>query len=182
MRALRGELSYKNTTNLFIFMMKSLIINNLEFAQNQQKLVDSFEVSSLKRLTEALALHDKNSKSAIIHFELAGDCKQLSQPSLHLRIKTELPVICQRCLEEMLIHLDLSFDYLISNTAIDAVDENDEIDWLEASHEMDLHALIEDELLLALPIAPVHEKNCTKLSMQSGEKPNPFAMLKGKIK
>lgn len=163
-------------------MMKTLIINNLEFVQKQQKLIDSFEVSSLKRLTETLALHDKNAEPATINFELTGDCKQFSQPSLHLRIKTELPVICQRCLDEMLISLDLSFDYLISNTTINELDENDEIDWLEANNEMNLQELIEDELLLAMPIAPVHEKNCTKLSTQSGEKPNPFAVLKGKIK
>ena len=58
-------------------------------------------------------------------------------------------------------------------------DENDEIDWLEPSQEMNLSELIEDELLIAIPIAPVHEANCAKSNMQSGEKPNPFAVLKG---
>lgn len=163
-------------------MMKSLIINNLEFAQKQQKLVDSFDVSGLTRLAEVLALHDKNAKPAMVNFELIGVYKQFSQPGLHLHIKTELPVICQRCLDNMRLHLDLELDYLISDSTIDELDENDEIDWLEANGEMNLQELIEDELLLAMPMAPVHEKNCTKLSMQSGEKPNPFAVLKGKIK
>jgi len=62
------------------------------------------------------------------------------------------------------------------------VEESDEIDWLEASQEMDLTALIEDELLIAMPIAPMHETDCLKTSLQSGEKPNPFAVLKGKFK
>lgn len=163
-------------------MKKSLIINNLEFAKKKQKLADSFAVSDLTRLAEVLAPHDKNIRPATIHFELTGVCKQFSQPGLHLRIKTELPVICQRCLDEMLISLDLSFDYLISDSTIDALDDNDEMDWLEADYEMNLQELIEDELLLAMPLAPVHEENCNKSSMQSGEKPNPFAVLKGKIK
>lgn len=163
-------------------MMKSLIINNLEFAQKQQKLVDSFSVSNLKRLVETLAIRDKNDAWAAIHFEFTGKCKQFRHPSLHLRIKTQLPVICQRCLDEMQINFNLSYDYLISNTVIKEFDENDEIDWLEVDNEMNLHELIEDELLLAMPIAPVHDKNCSKHSMQSGEKPNPFAVLKGKIK
>ena len=60
--------------------------------------------------------------------------------------------------------------------------ENDEIDWIEEEKEMNLLELIEDELLLAMPIAPHHDNNCAKLSMQSGEKPNPFAILKGKYK
>jgi uncharacterized protein len=182
MRALRGMLNYKNTTDLFIFMMKPLIINNLEFAQKQQTLADSFAVSSLKRLAETLALHDKNTKPPTINFELTGISRRFSHPSLRLHIKTKLPVICQRCLDEMLVSLDLNFDYLISDVAVNEFDENDEIDWLEVDNEMNLLELIEDELLLAMPIAPVHEKNCSKLSMQSGEKPNPFAVLKGIIK
>jgi uncharacterized protein len=163
-------------------MMKLLIINNLEFAQKQQKLEDSFEVSSFKRLAETLSLRDENAGLSAVYFEITGDCKRFRQPSLHLHIKAKLPVICQRCLEDMLFDVDLSFDYLISNVAINELDENDEMDWLEANNEMNLQELIEDELLLAMPIAPTHEKNCGKLSMQSGEKPNPFAILKDKFK
>lgn len=162
-------------------MMKPLIINNLEFAQKQLKLSESFEVSNLKRLSDTLALDDESTLKTPVHFELIGNSKQFRQPSLHLRIKTKLPVICQRCLNEMHINLDLNFDYLISDNVIEDIDVNDETDWLEANNEMNLHELIEDELLLAMPIAPVHENSCTKLSMQSGEKPNPFAVLKGKI-
>jgi len=162
--------------------MKICVINNLEFAQKQEKLSDNFEASCLKRLAETLVLHGENTVPTTIHFELTGDSKRFRQPSLHLRIKTKLPVICQRCLDEMLVNLDLSFDYLISNEPINELDESDEIDWLEGNHEMNLYELIEDELLLAMPIAPVHENNCSKLSMQSGEKPNPFAALKDKFK
>jgi uncharacterized protein len=46
---------------------------------------------------------------------------------------------------------------------------------------MNLTELIEDELLIAMPIAPLHEADCIKATMQSGEKPNPFAILKGKF-
>jgi uncharacterized protein len=163
-------------------MMKSLLINNLEFAQTQQKLADNFAVFTLKRLVETLSISGKNSKDTPIRFELSGNSKVFRYPSLHLLIKTDLPAICQRCLEEMQIKLDLNLDYLISEKVDDALDENDEIDWLETNNAMDLQELIEDELLLALPFAPMHDKNCSKLSMQSGEKPNPFAVLKGKIK
>lgn len=162
--------------------MKLLIINNLEFAQKQQKLSDNFEISSFKRLAEKLSLSDKNAHLVGIRFELTGDYKRFRHPSLHLYISSKLPVICQRCLDEMLMNVDLNFDYLISNVGTSELDESDEIDWLEASPNMDLHELIEDELLLAMPFAPMHEKGCSKLSMQSGEKPNPFAILKGMVK
>ena len=167
--------------------MKLLTINNLELAQKQQEIADNFAPISLNRLAETLALQSKNAHLATIHFTLTGDCKRFRQPSLHLHIKSQLPVICQRCLEEMLINLDLNFDYLFSDTTINEIEANevessDEIDWLEINSEMDVRELIEDELLLAMPIAPTHEGSCGSLSMQSGEKPNPFAVLKGKIK
>ena len=47
---------------------------------------------------------------------------------------------------------------------------------------MDIAALIEDEIIMALPIAPMHEVICGEVVTQSGEKPNPFAVLKGIIK
>ena len=163
-------------------MIKTLLINNLEFSQKQQEIADYFAPESLNRLAETLALTSENAHLAAIHFTLTGDFKRFRQPSLHLRINSELPVICQRCLDEMLVKLDLKFDYLLSDSSVNAVDESDELDWLEINSEMDVRELIEDELLLAMPIAPVHATSCTELSMQSGEKPNPFAVLKGKIK
>lgn len=163
-------------------MIKTHYINNLEFASRQEKLIAAFPLSALERLTETLDLRGKKAQSTLIQFELTGNLEQFRQPSLHLRIETKLPLICQRCLEEMQICLDLNFDYLIDDTAIQGIDEADAVDWLEVDNAMNLHALIEDELLLAVPFAPMHETDCGKLTMRSGEKLNPFAILKGKIK
>ena len=157
---------------------KSLIINNLEFSKNQLTLSDSLALVQLPRLVEILVNTDKSQ----VQFELFGTGKKFRQPSLHLTIKANLAVTCQRCLNEMEVNLNLDFDYLISNAEISEAEENDEIDWIEENHEMDVAALIEDELLLALPIAPTHAHDCSKLSTQSGDKPNPFAVLKGRFK
>ncbi len=47
---------------------------------------------------------------------------------------------------------------------------------------MNVMELIEDELLMAMPIAPTHTESCIAEKIQSGDKPNPFAVLKGLIK
>jgi uncharacterized protein len=159
--------------------MKHLIINNLEFAQTQQTLTGEIDAAKCERLAETLM---PSGKGAHIRFKLTGAAKQLRNPSLHLHIVAKLPVACQRCLDEMLVHLNLDFDYVICNELPLETDENDDTDWLEAAPEMNLQALIEDELLLAMPIAPMHDTDCSKQNMQSGEKPNPFAALKGLIK
>ena len=159
-------------------MINNCIINNLEFAQKQQQIADNFAPNSLGRLAQTLALTAENAHLANINFTITGDTKRFRQPSLHLHINSRLPVICQRCLEEMFVDIALDFDYLLSNLQAENDEDNDEIDWLEMNAEMDVRDLVEDELLLAMPIAPVHEAGCSKHSMQSGEKPNPFAVLK----
>ena len=166
------------TLDLQKMMQKSLIINNLEFANNQLKLDASLVVTNLTRLSEILT----NKAKSEIKFQLAGASKRFSHPSLHLAIKANLVTTCQRCLDEMTVNLDVNFDYLITSAELNEAEDNDEIDWLEENHEMDVGTLIEDELLLAMPIAPTHAHDCSKLSTQSGEKPNPFAVLKGLIK
>ena len=163
--------------------MNDLIINNLEFAQSHQILVGEIAVLNCERLAETLA---PNLSNAQISYKLTGAAKQLRNPSLHLHINANLPVTCQRCLDEMQVKLSLDFDYLVCRTLPIETDENDDTDWLEAAADMNLQELVEDELLLAMPIAPMHElvigQNCSQQSTQSGEKPNPFAVLKGLVK
>ncbi len=163
--------------------MNNLIIHNVEFAETQQTLVSEIDALNCERLAETLGANPSlGSKGATIHFKLTGAAKQFRNPSLHLHIEAKLPVTCQRCLDEMLVHLDLDLDYIICKELPIETDENDDTDWLEAAPDMDVQELIEDEILLAMPIAPMHDNDCSQQSMQSGEKPNPFAVLKNLIK
>ena len=159
--------------------MNDLIIHNLEFAEAQQTLAGEIDAANCERLAETLSA---SGKAANINFKLTGAAKQLRNPSLHLHIEAKLPVTCQRCLDEMQVQLSLDFNYIICKELPIETDETDDTDWLEAAPDMNVQALIEDELLLAMPISPMHDHDCSKQSMQSGEKPNPFAVLKGLIK
>jgi uncharacterized protein len=163
-------------------MMKTLTIDNQEFAQKQQNEQGEFVLSSCVRLMDSLHVSREQADNTMIYFALSGFQKQFSHPSLQLTIRTELPALCQRCLDYTAVSLDLHFQYLILADAGEMLDEDDELDWLEPNHEMDVLALIEDELLMAMPIAPVHSHDCGQLKLESGEKANPFAVLKGKIK
>lgn len=155
-------------------MNNNLRINNLEFAQKQQRMSDTIPLAQFPRLNALLS----NTKDAALQFVLLGQNEIFRHPGLRLRIQGGLPVICQRCLQAMNLDVNLQFTYLIGE---EETDDNDEIDWLEPAQDMDLLALIEDEVLLAMPIAPMHDEKCTDAVMQSGEKANPFAVLKGKF-
>ena len=111
-----------------------------------------------------------------------------AQVWLHLELKASVPLCCQRCLEQVDVPLDLklAFRFVATEAQAEAEDEESEEDVLAYSPDFDLHGLIEDELLLGLPLVPKHEK-CPKTVQLSAadpdfdavdaDKPHPFAAL-----
>lgn len=160
--------------------MKPILINNLEVAKSQERLTGEMTAQDSERLAEAVdPLHQGKLK---VQYSLTGDDAKTHSPSMRLTIKALLPLVCQRCLEAMQFDVALTFDYVVSAVEPEEADGDDDVDWVEASGTMDLTELIEDELLIAIPLSPRHEIDCQPLKMESGDKPNPFAVLKGLVK
>ncbi|NOU26141.1 MAG: hypothetical protein HOO90_11475 [Methylotenera sp.] len=175
-----------------------IFIDNLAFAKKNEYLTGQLLVADSPRLGDFLGILNTQNRpndsenlnlSALgtVDYKLQGKKDALGQYLLYLSLNIHLTVICQRCLSEMPLKLKLSFNYLIgdvSDADVNAleIDNNDDFDLQQANKAMDVIALIEDEIIMAMPIAPMHEEGCTALVMQSGEKPNPFAALKGLIK
>lgn len=157
--------------------MKPILINNLEIAKSQEKLTGEINAQGSDRLAE---ITDPQHQDKLkVNYVLIGDDAKYHAPSIHLKINATLPLICQRCLGAMQFDTALAFDYMVSAAE---PEEDDDVDWIEASTEMNLTELIEDELLIATPLAPRHEHGCQAWKLESGEKPNPFAALKDLIK
>ena len=107
---------------------------------------------------------------------------------LHLSVHASFPMECQRCLTPVDVPLDVerSFRFVADEATAEALDEECDEDLLALSREFDLRELIEDELLMALPVVPRHEECPTSVPLASSdddfevansEKPNPFAAL-----
>jgi uncharacterized protein len=108
---------------------------------------------------------------------------------LHLTAHTDLPQTCQRCLAEVLTPLEVnrSYRFVADEATAEAQDDACEEDLLAISREFNLLALIEDELLMALPLVPMHEicPIAPKMAAVDDDfeaeggagKPNPFAVL-----
>ena len=108
---------------------------------------------------------------------------------LDLQAQTELGMQCQRCLEPMrqALAFERSFRFVRDEATAELLDEELEDDVLVWRKDFDLQALVEDELLMELPVAPRHEVCPSTPPMQvqthdfdagEQEKPNPFAALK----
>lgn len=83
-------------------------------------------------------------------------------PGVWLRLRAEARVAreCQRCLQPVLLALDVdrAFRFAPTEDEAAALDAESEDDVLVLSRQFDLRELVEDELLLTLPIVPKHEQ------------------------
>jgi uncharacterized protein len=80
---------------------------------------------------------------------------------LHLHANAQVARECQRCLQPVLLPLavDRAFRFVPTEDEAAALDaDSDDDDVLAASPRFDLRALVEDELLLALPLVPKHDQ------------------------
>ncbi len=133
--------------------------------------------AELPRLQDVL-----DSNLGDLHYVLQGGTDASGRPVLDISIEGHCQLRCQRCLHGM--------DYAISHDArvvlcdqasLDALeDEEDEFDGILADAHLDVLALLEEEVLLNLPIAPMHESGACQVaegvSTQKDEL-HPFAAL-----
>lgn len=105
-------------------------------------------------------------------------CK--ARPNIRLRLQLQ----CQRCMDVMDWEAELSNELQLVNDDVDAwaEDQQDETFILQDG-VLDVPVLVEDEIILALPIAPLHEndsecgKQVLNKSVTDEEVSNPFAVL-----
>lgn len=122
-------------------------------------------------------------------FELRPD--QVGQPQvwLHLGVRGTLPLACQRCLGpvDVVVQIERSFRFVETEAQAELEDDESDEDLLVSSHDFDLHALIEDELLMDVPVVPRHAVCPVPIQLSAADadfedKPvtlNPFAVLVG---
>ncbi len=110
-------------------------------------------------------------------------------PWMHLTAHALVSLTCQRCLSPVDVALDVDrwFRFVADETTAAVEDEDAEEDVLVAARDFDLHTLIEDELLMEIPVTPRHDVCPVPARLSAvdpdfdaaeSDKPNPFAVLK----
>ena len=100
------------------------------------------------------------------------------------RLQTSLELQCQRCLQALDMPLELDFRLMID--ASDELVRDSSLDTLYSDDGfIDLYEVVEDELILAIPLVPLHEDvSCNEYWLaadseaEPAEKENPFAVLR----
>ena len=105
------------------------------------------------------------------------------RPFMEVKIRGRMAIACQRCLDPMVLELEIQKTYVFLRTEVEAdqfpMDRDDE-EAMVASTHFNLLEAIEDEILLALPHAPKHPVGQCQLRPVEAdlEQPNPFKVLK----
>ena len=102
------------------------------------------------------------------------------------RSSSSVDLICQRCSEKLEHTIFLKSGFLIKEeTQLSEfhIDDHADYDLIESSIKMNVLSLIEDEIILSLPVAPKHENDkCHyKKTDEMLNRIHPFADLKQKL-
>lgn len=160
-------------------MSKHAVIDSLEFAEKSLQIHGRIALLDLERLSDPLF-----SRDGALEYSLTGKINAFGKPQLDLRVTGVLQLVCQRCLQPMPFALDaLSHLVLVADEAavpLDA-DDQDETDYILADQHQPVAALIEDEVLLSLPLAPAHDSDAcaAPLNRAQEQKESPFKILQG---
>lgn len=155
------------------------IINNVEFARKQQIFHDTIPVFKFSRLQTMC-----EDNQAQLDCRVAGLVMSDGKPALHLVINGVLKLVCQRCLQPFDFGLSIDRTFVItSDNAAEDDEEWADVDEVESDPAMSVYHFIEDELILSVPFAPMHEAEACAGQKQGADtapqpaKPNPFSVL-----
>jgi len=154
-------------------MSQPATIDGLAFARNALEVRGRLGLASMPRLAQS------GCSDAALCFVLNGEISQRGKPVLRLSVDGSARVVCQRCIErfELPLRFEVQLELATSEAEIVAADDEDDTDRILAGREMNLAALVEDEVLLALPMVPKHER-CVAATVSDGNaKPSSFQGL-----
>ena len=167
----------------------------LAFAQEGVPLAETTLLSNMERLAqEGSALEPDSAVNWQATAELRPGTGAADDVWLHLVASTAVPLTCQRCMTTVVTPLEVDqwYRFVATEDIAMAEDDESEEDLLVMEPQFDLLNLLEDELLMALPLVPMHDACPVPLVLQAGEdelagdadegaakegKPNPFAVL-----
>ena len=153
----------------------ALLIDRAKLVDEKIALQGAQSVGTLQRLADLIV-----SKQSEIRYQLYSDVDRLSRPTIQLILEGTLEILCQRCMMPMpfKVSIDTTLTIFTSDAAIDVAEKDSpNIEGLVVTNTLDVAALIEDELILTLPYAPMHEQCDVEINVVDANKVNPWSKL-----
>ena len=161
-------------------MSAQLIIDVIDFTRNAGVYRGKIAVAALERLQDRLSGNEGE-----LDYVVAGSADADGKLFLHISIDGGICLRCQRCLAGMVRVLAIRTDLLVirSEGELSCFDENALLDSILAGSGVDVLMLIEDEIILDMPVSPRHPEGKCSIDELYGHNgtvtaDNPFSVLK----
>lgn len=173
-------------------MTRQLHANRLNMQAFAESGVPLIETTLLHNLQRLIAESNGPQPDSVVNWTARAELRPGSSADadvwLHLEAKTSVVLTCQRCMGPVATPLDVEqwYRFVASEEIAMTEDDESEEDLLVMEPQFDLVAVLEDELLMALPLVPMHDECPVAPVLAAGEldaagqldeKPNPFAVL-----
>lgn len=162
-----------------------MVIDALGFARACRRLQGQQQAQRFVRLCQGLP----EPQEGIIHWRVTGQYHHATgAASLDVWAEGAMTLVCQRCLDpfQQTLHVRNTLGLVPDRAGLEALDaleacgEGPDGETILADEPLDVLALVEDELILALPYAPRHDQCAERLSAKlqdESAEPSPFAVL-----
>ena len=127
-------------------------IDNLQFCRDRSVLSGCIQARAFTKLTQSDCTFEK------VEFELKGKIDAHGRAHLCLTIRGEFELTCQRCLEPLNWQLNASVNFVLKSGSkeMDLPDEEGR-DVLPIEKQMNVEDLVEDQVILDMPMIPRHD-------------------------
>ncbi|MEO8410857.1 MAG: YceD family protein, partial [Propionivibrio sp.] len=159
-------------------MSQRTVIESASIARESGAQQGEVRIAELTRLRDLLA-----DPSGCLRYRLDGKVGPRDRLQLLLQVDGMLSICCQRCLEgiDNPVAIKSLLEFVDDEDLTQEEIEDDTKDFLPVVSELDVVALIEDEVLLDLPYAPRHESCVLPAAARETGTISPFSVLKGLI-
>jgi len=159
-------------------MLEQAAIDGLKFAREGQRLQGNLPLASLPGVAAELI-----DPAGSVSYALTGFVDDRGRPGIEVRTRAQLALVCQRCLSRMDFEHDRHTQLMLvaDSAALPELGEEEfETEAVPVETVANVADLVEQEVLLGLPIAPSHaDGTCTPPDAPRSAKPDsPFAVLR----
>jgi uncharacterized protein len=137
--------------------IEARVIDPVRFARAGSRATGTLALTQLRRLDDLLF-----DREGAVSYTVEGYTSAKGQPVLHIGLTGDLALRCQRCLERLPLRLDVQRDIVLVAQAADSdpiEDEDDDSDTILSAGSLDLHDLLEQEIVLSVPMVPRHPED-----------------------
>jgi uncharacterized protein len=149
------------------------VIDGLQFARDGSTKEGRLGLDRLGRLAQMQCT------TPGLDYRLRGGIDAEGRAYLRLSVGGSVQLVCQRCLGKLDFPLHVDSKLELAHELREIAQADDDIDRVLAGKDMDVAVLVEDEVILVLPMTPKHEQCSAGPEDRTDVRKSPFGALAG---